>query len=1627
MDNNELDRILKEKLKGKINPSLEMQDKIRQKVELEKKARLSRSENDNQETDNKNANYKVIKQDKPKKYKKLKSITSIAAMVLIIFTMGIVLNKNFLNSEETIVNVATITAVEPTKLKNGILANDSEFIIYADGNDINKESVQKSLYIEPALDYTIEKTSNKNEYKLKFKQNIPDNTIVKLQYVKNQITENSWAYQTSNKLSVSKTYPANNEDQVSKNSIIEIEFSYASVENLQDYVTISPKTEGTWEHLGKIWRFTPKAELKEETKYTITINKGITAEGETLENEYIFNFIVNESDNGVSSYDYDSISIDGINTYKSDERVNIYYTKNYETKTEIAKIEISKFNNTEDFIEYVKTKNYQKAESQGEYEFEQNKNYLQLRKTLQNGYYVASIKSSKGKEIFNCPIQINDLSAYALESERDVLVWVASGNDLAKGIKVEYQGKEQKTNEQGIAKFERVADGSSTIKYLTLGNTENKLVVGIYNYSLRNYPSAYLYTDRPLYKNTDTINIWGFVPRELFYDKIEDEFYIELNDEGKKKVEVSEDGNLNYKIELNNHVDYEYANITLYYKDTSIASRAVTIENYELQNYTYETILDKNYVYAGEDFEFDVKVNHITGLSVPNKSVVVKCGENVYKETTGEDGIAHFTINTDNYETSDFTTEPRYLGIDIYNGDLQEYTDIEQFTSIYILNRSTYTKIEEPEENKYKITLYKLASDKNTTNVEYNLAELYDGIYDTNVEISLKETTQRRYISGYTYNEYTKENEPEYEYDYTENTEKIKTITTQNGTFEFNANELNFKKNTEELSYQYELEFTYKDTKGQKVVEEQYIYLGDIYSDTTLGYYHDEWDLSSDLLYEPGSKINYMYYYTYRYLLTGKTSENFSVGDTINLKLAESISSGVKDIKNEGKILKIVLQEEIKSTEIIENDEINYTFTDDDFPGCKITTAYFYNGRFYRMPIYYFDFDEESRKIDIEISADKTEYKPGDKVTLTIKTTNNGTPIKSFVNISVVNEAIFNSMGDETNLLETIYEDKAYPIYTYSTYGDYIGKEGGGGGGGGGEPRGDFGDTAHFETIYTDSKGMAKVTFTLPDNVTTYRVTVHSANKDLYLGVNKINIVSKLDFFVQSTQPRNVKTTDDLVLNATSIADEKYDVEYEFTIKELNKTLTATGTTNNPVTVNFGKLPYGTYHAVTKGKHEDQEDSIEYEFNIVESTQEVQNKTTININNNTRISPTKNPIVLEIYNKNMSTYLKYIEFIESTATERLDTQIAYNEVQSIRDKYYGTESTTNYIDLYKYQGDEYLKNLENGEDDIVLTALTSFYARQYASNYYGRNDRSLNENDNIFEIYLLAAANNEPVLTDLLYLKEENDIENYNKLLVTLSLEFVGDFQNAKDLYKSIKLTDEEAEEHKSIIAIIDTFINKQEAVNKIDELIQNNPADEYLRFAILSFFENSSAEIEEESTIKITSANLNETITLNGMQVKTYTIYNEDLNDINFETSSDDIMVSYYYHTSLDNIESKNISKDIKISIDGTLKKGNVVNLIIEFEENYNDENGYNGEVRVSLPNSLRLAQIYDDMYYDNEYYVQNNQIDYLSIFKNDGCSRIEIPLIVTLDGNYKFENVVFHNNEIYHISNSLDLNISK
>ena len=171
--------------------------------------------------------------------------------------------------------------------------------------------------------------------------------------------------------------------------------------------------------------------------------------------------------------------------------------------------------------------------------------------------------------------------------------------------------------------------------------------------------------------------------------------------------------------------------LNLYYKDNVIAYRQIIIENYEAQNYTYEIIYDKNYAEAGTKFEFDVKVNHITGIAVPNKTVRASMDSKTYRVTTDENGIAHFSVEIP--ASSKLYSDPETEVLTIYNGDSAEYTGKEIYMAIYSLNKDVHTTIEKVNDT-YEATLHKLLKDKDIK-VDYNLVNLHGDVYNTNVII----------------------------------------------------------------------------------------------------------------------------------------------------------------------------------------------------------------------------------------------------------------------------------------------------------------------------------------------------------------------------------------------------------------------------------------------------------------------------------------------------------------------------------------------------------------------------------------------------------------------------------------------------------------------------------------------------------------------------------------------------------------------------------------------------------------------------------------------------------------------------------------------------------------------------
>ena len=82
----------------------------------------------------------------------------------------------------------------------------------------------------------------------------------------------------------------NNANRVSTSSYIEVEMSYANIENFENYVQIVPEIEGTWQQKGKVYRFVPTSGLKNQTEYTVTIKKGLKIDDKELEDNYSFSF-----------------------------------------------------------------------------------------------------------------------------------------------------------------------------------------------------------------------------------------------------------------------------------------------------------------------------------------------------------------------------------------------------------------------------------------------------------------------------------------------------------------------------------------------------------------------------------------------------------------------------------------------------------------------------------------------------------------------------------------------------------------------------------------------------------------------------------------------------------------------------------------------------------------------------------------------------------------------------------------------------------------------------------------------------------------------------------------------------------------------------------------------------------------------------------------------------------------------------------------------------------------------------------------------------------------------------------------------------------------------------------------
>lgn len=208
------------------------------------------------------------------------------------------------------------------------------------------------------------------------------------------------------------------------------------------------------------------------------------------------------------------------------------------------------------------------------------------------------------------------------------------------------------------------------------------------------------------------------------------------------------------------------------------------------------------------------------------------------------------------------------------------------------------------------------------------------------------------------------------------------------------------------------------------------------------------------------------------------------------------------------------------------------------------------------------------KRLNVTITPDKEHYAPREEATFTLSVTDEqGDPVSAELSLALVDEAIFNLSEELAGpVFDAFYQPRENIVRTYDAMAlsRYLGDGLGGGGGGGGtaaNPRSDFPDTAAWlPVVHTDRAGEASVMLTLPDSLTSWRLTARATTaEETQVGEASINIVTRQPIVVRPILPRSLTAGDQVELSAMvhNYTDAPRDVEVSIQIHHSRFTIDA--------------------------------------------------------------------------------------------------------------------------------------------------------------------------------------------------------------------------------------------------------------------------------------------------------------------------------------------------------------------------------------------------------------------------------------------------------------------------------------
>ncbi len=1318
---------------------------------------------------------------------------------------------------------------------------ETDFVLTS-AEDLPVEAVLTLLHVEPQVALSVVRESE-GRYRVSTGEPLESGEVYRFLIEDRGATAPhvfaSFAFQTNAPVGVAESIPGDRATGVPINSGIELTFTQEGVRNVEEHFTIEPAVAGTFEVHRRVVVFVPQGGLAPRTLYTVTVAAGVGVDGsdDVMANDFVLQFETGDSERegeiAQPPVAFTRTTVESSTAEPPAIELSVWF----ESAVATLPVRVYAVGGpqafADSFADYDATPLWATAtrgafvsdvtglEQVSAFEApiqrvpQSQMSFIQFPAALPAGFYI--VQSDADGHPMQVWLQVTDVATYVAVGRDHTLVWV---NDVGTqsalaGARVELLGHEVagETATDGTLTLETPAAAvqvtpadSRQVGYSVTEVSGNLLVTapdgrvavvplgytqghhfGYSGSAVQNVGDdywRYLSTDRPIYQPTDTIRFWGIArPRQ---DPGGRTINVQLTTHGgydgqmvvvaELELETTALGTYSGELSIPGNAPGSYL-LTTSVDGQAITSRSVEVQTYTKPAYEIRVTADSLATFAGDDIAFSIHAAFLEGSAVPGLALQHH-GALDGEVTTDAAGQATVTV------TAGEGPDPSYVGTSSLSvmPVLAEEGEIvgESMVSVFPARLTASARTElDGDQGVISGTVHHV-----------DLSRLNDGTasgpddvhgapaQDTSVSLNIVDVSYRETPIGEYYDFVAKVVRTSYTYE---------SVEVPLGTFTATTN----SQGEFEHSFAVDPARTYRITIGvtdaEGFTEAQSLYLSG--SQSALGY-------------PPG----YVYLRGDETVLSafGAREAAFALGAPVSLAMyrgAEELPSG-----GANQYLFIEAQNGLRRHFVQGDSTHEFEFGEEHVPGVTVTGVWFTGSTY--VPVssaYALRYDPTEKGLSIEIAPDQERYEPGGEATLALTVTDrDGNPAPNAeVNINVVDEAAFQVQGASSakpDVLGDLYSMVGSGILrTYGShqYPDDTEPQGGGATTGG--PRTRFVDAAFNGTVTTDASGRASVTFALPDNLTSWRVTAQAFDDRIMAGTAARNIEVGMPFFVDVTLSDEYLATDvpDIRLRSFgSVLEATDQVTFAVSAPSLgiDPAVAVTADGFETVRVAVPGLSEGEHEILIEARSGNFSDSLVRTVRVVPSRLAVATTRFYDVEDGLRVDGSATgPTRVVFSDRERGRYYADLQQLTWSWGDRLDQMLARDVAAELLARFYGEAVSADSFDASAYQTFEGgIALLPYGGPDLALSAR----AAAVASDRFGGarlvaffagvlEDRGETRERQALALYGLAAMD-EPVLVSVQALLREPDLTWRERLYAGLALVELGDDTGAREVYEGL-------------------------------------------------------------------------------------------------------------------------------------------------------------------------------------------------------------------------------------------------